>query len=144
MKFVIDASVAVKWFVEEEGHEDALAILRRGDECFAPDLIVTEVAGALDKKIKANMLAPQHAVETIKSLQEHLSLLPSTRYALPALELASELHHPVADCIYAACAIDIKAHVVTADTDFVRKASKWGYQALVRQLGQETETLVSK
>jgi predicted nucleic acid-binding protein len=143
VKLVIDASVAVKWFVEEQGHEDALAILRRGDECSAPDLIVTEVTGALDKKIKANMLTPQHAIAAIRSLQEHLSLLPSTSYALPALELASELHHPVADCIYAACAMDTQAHVVTADTEFVRKAAKWGYQALVRQLGQECDAYAS-
>ncbi|MCA3626386.1 MAG: PIN domain-containing protein [Methylobacterium sp.] len=137
MKLIIDASVVVKWFVREAGHEDALAILRRGDECFAPDLVVLEVAGALDKKIKAGTLTSEHAVEAIWSLQEHLSVLPSTPQIVAALELASELNHPLADCIYMACAIDIGATVVTADDGFVRKARNRGYGTLIRQLGHE-------
>lgn len=139
MKLVIDASVAVKWFVKEPGHDDALAILSRGDECFAPDLIISEVAGALDKKIKKPEITSSQAVEAISSLQSHLSFFSANKCVIKALELASELNHPVADCVYMACAMDIGATVVTADAEFVRKASNRGYGKLVRQLGDETE-----
>ncbi|MBW1669419.1 MAG: type II toxin-antitoxin system VapC family toxin, partial [Deltaproteobacteria bacterium] len=53
-KAVVDASVVVKWFVEEEGSEEALAIRRRyieeEVEIVAPELIHFEVLNALRYK----------------------------------------------------------------------------------------------
>ena len=46
MTVVIDASVALKWFVEEQGTEQAAALLAGQDLLIAPDLIVAEVANA--------------------------------------------------------------------------------------------------
>ena len=49
MTLVVDASVAVKWFVEEDGRQQALQILDL-DEREAPDLIIAEVANVIWKK----------------------------------------------------------------------------------------------
>ena len=38
MSFVVDASVAIKWFVQEELHEEALEILEYGETIYSPAL----------------------------------------------------------------------------------------------------------
>jgi predicted nucleic acid-binding protein len=48
-RLVIDASVAVKWVVEEEGTAEALALLR-ASKLVAPELLVAECANILWKK----------------------------------------------------------------------------------------------
>ena len=41
---VLDASVAVKWFVEEPGTAAALALLAEDESLIAPELVIAEVA----------------------------------------------------------------------------------------------------
>jgi predicted nucleic acid-binding protein len=45
MIWVVDASVALKWFLDEEGSEHARR-LKSLEEVIAPDLIVAEVSNA--------------------------------------------------------------------------------------------------
>jgi predicted nucleic acid-binding protein len=137
VKLVVDASVVVKWFVEEEGQAEALAILERGDECFAPDLVLVEVAGALDKKLKAGAVSREQAFEAVTAIQSKMTMVAGTRLIESALDLASELNHPVADCLYLACAIELDARVVSADMLFVEKARARGYLSRVFALGNE-------
>ena len=40
---VVDCSVAVKWFLEEPGDREALALLRAGERLIAPELIIAEL-----------------------------------------------------------------------------------------------------
>lgn len=51
MKLVIDASVAIKWVVDEPGTTEALA-LRRKAKLIAPDLLIAECANILWKKAR--------------------------------------------------------------------------------------------
>ena len=46
MKCVVDASVAVKWLVEEPGSAEARELLAGEDSLLAPDLLVPEVCNA--------------------------------------------------------------------------------------------------
>jgi predicted nucleic acid-binding protein len=144
VKLVVDASVVVKWFVEEDGHAEALAIFERGDECFAPDLVVVEVAGALDKKIKAGTIDSEQAFEAIGKVQSEMTMVAGSRLIERALDLASELNHPVADCLYLACAIEIDACVVSADKLFVERAHARGYLSRVYMLGNEGRAIARK
>jgi predicted nucleic acid-binding protein len=141
VKLVVDASVVVKWFVEEDGQAEALAILERGDECFAPDLVVVEVAGALDKKLKASTVTRGQALEAVEKIQSEMTMVSGARLIGSALDLASELNHPVADCLYLACAIEIDACVVSADKLFVEKANARGYLSRVYMLGNEARAI---
>jgi len=139
VRLVIDASVAVKWFVKEDGHNDAVAILQRRDECLSPDLMLPEVAGAFDKKIKAGTLDPRQAIEAIKALRNNITIIEGAKFIEASLGLASELQHPIADCIYMACAMEVGAKLVTADKIFLKKAANGGYRRLVVELGHELE-----
>jgi hypothetical protein len=135
VRLVVDASVVVKWFVEENGQSDALSILERGDECFAPDHVVVEVAGALDKKHKAKAVTREQAIEAISAIQEHLTLIAGTRLVTHAFDIAADLPHPLADCLYLACALEIDAPMVTADTLFLQRAIAAGYARSAIALG---------
>ena len=56
MRALIDASVAVKWYLPEPGERAALRVLTEAldgsRELIAPDWIVAELANALRKKVR--------------------------------------------------------------------------------------------
>jgi hypothetical protein len=59
--FVIDASIAVKWVVEEDRTAEALA-LRQRSKLIAPQLLVAECANILWKKVQREELLKEEAL----------------------------------------------------------------------------------
>ena len=51
MILIVDANVAVMWFVPEPSSEAAAALLDSADELVAPDYVHVEVASALPKPV---------------------------------------------------------------------------------------------
>lgn len=139
--FVIDASIAVKWVVEEERTDAALA-LRRGHKLIAPDLLVSECANVLWKKTERSELTREEAILAARLLaRADVELLPTRALLEPATRLAIELHHPAYDCIYLALAAENDCRFVTADAGFARKVGGLGRPALadrVSVLGRDT------
>ncbi len=59
MTLVVDASVAFKWFAQEDGTDRALVLLEREEPIVAPDLIVAEICNAAWKSLAgANFRRP--------------------------------------------------------------------------------------
>lgn len=58
MTIVVDASVALKWYVDEEDSERALALLNSGERLIAPDLIVAELCTGAWRLIRRGELHP--------------------------------------------------------------------------------------
>ncbi|MGO4448367.1 type II toxin-antitoxin system VapC family toxin [Phyllobacterium sp. TAF24] len=112
---IIDASIAIKWVVEEEGTEEAVKL--RGRYKFAaPDLLVAECANILWKKVQRNELVPDEARLAARLLQRADIELISMRGLLEeAAMLAILLGHPAYDCIYLALAKQRQCRFVTAD-----------------------------
>ena len=52
MTLVVDASVALKWFVDEDGSDRAVALLDGDEPLIAPDLVVAEVCNAAWKSLR--------------------------------------------------------------------------------------------
>jgi predicted nucleic acid-binding protein len=121
---VIDASIAVKWVIEEEGSREAVALRGRG-RLIAPDLLVAECANILWKKARRSELARDEALLAARLLQGvDVELVPMRPLLAAAARLALALDHPAYDCIYLALAVERDCRFVTAD------------QALLRKLGQ--------
>lgn len=132
MRFVIDTSVAVKWFLPENGHEAAVALLDTKATFEAPDLIFTEFATAMQKKISLGETDSVQAGESCTTLQRLLGSVTPTLFLFErALEIALDMGHPVQDCIFLACADASGLHVVTADRKLIDRASKRGFEHLV-------------
>jgi predicted nucleic acid-binding protein len=122
-RLVIDASIAIKWVVDEEGTEAALA-LRNKAELIAPDLLIAECANILWKKVQRAEFSASEALIAARLLQSANVEILATRALLEmATRLAIELGHPAYDCIYLALAIQGDCRFVTADKAFVRKIS---------------------
>jgi len=118
---VIDASVAVKWVVAEEGTPQALA-LRQRTKLIAPELLVAECANILWKKVARDELSREEALLAAKLLQgAEVELLPMRSLFEVATSLAIELDHPAYDCIYLALAVEHDCQFVTADERLLRK-----------------------
>jgi predicted nucleic acid-binding protein len=121
---VIDASIAVKWVVEENGTPEALQ-LRRVARLLAPDLLVVECANILWKKAQRRELAEEEALIAARLLQgAEIELLPTRNLLEMAARIAIDLEHPAYDCMYLAAAIDNDCRFVTADERFLRKLSQ--------------------
>ena len=128
---VIDASVAVKWVVEEPRTQDALALLGRA-RLTAPDLLVPECANILWKKVQRSELSIEEAMVAARLLQGAEVELRPTRSLLEATaRLAIELAHPAYDCVYLALALQDQCRFVTADERLLRKIAK-SSQGLLR------------
>ena len=118
---VIDASIAVKWVVEEQGTPQALT-LRRLAKLMAPELLVPECANILWMKVQRNELSKEQALLAARLLQAaEIELLPTRSLLAAATRIAIDIDHPAYDCLYLAAAVDRDCRYVTADDRFVRK-----------------------
>ena len=119
----MDASVAVKWLVQEPGSEQARLLSRARLE--APDFLPLECANILWKKVRVRDLSREEALARLQLLlQAPVSLAESRRLLEPAIEMSFDLRHPVYDCVYLALALQRQLPLVTADERLVTAVRK--------------------
>jgi predicted nucleic acid-binding protein len=124
---VVDASVAVKWFVTEEGHLPALRLLDQSHLLIAPDLIFSETANVLWKKLRKGEVTQEQSERACRILPEFFrAVVSSARLIVDAIEIAKRLDHSVYDCVYLACAQETGAKLVTADKRLVLQVKNAG------------------
>lgn len=129
MVVVVDASVAVKWYAAEAGRAEARQVLASSAELVAPDIIVTEVANALRRKVTEGAATREQALGVLDDLPGCFTrLIPTERTLLAAFDLALSLSHPFPDCVYLACAVMNGANLVTDDRNFLEKAVANGHR----------------
>ncbi len=137
---VVDASVAIRWVVDEPGTDDALALRRY--RLSAPDLLIPECANILWKKVRRNELTEQEAMLAAGLLQRaELDLVPTRRLLEPATRLAIALDHPAYDCIYLALAVASGWDFVTADQHLCNKVRDRRLPARVLSLAESLDCL---
>jgi predicted nucleic acid-binding protein len=123
--FVLDASVAIKWFLPENHSEAACRLLAQQHSLYAPDLIFSEFANVLWKRVWKNEISKNEADSTLEGLLAlHLQVQPSQSLMPLALEIACRVNRTVYDSLYLAGAIVLSSLLVTADGKFYRALSK--------------------
>lgn len=137
MIFIIDASVAIKWFVDEPDRPSARAWLDSDHQLVAPDFLRVEVANIAWKKTLRGEIAHAQASAILMALDEVFDWFEAAnRHLRPAFELAATLRHPVYDCLYLACADALGSRVVTADRRLIDIAEKAGQGSLVQAVDE--------
>ena len=126
---VLDASVTVKWFASEPGSAAARALVHSDEELVAPELTQVEVAAALVRKAIRRQLSLEeaHAALTLwfEAVNDGDIVLPPDADCLAAAsELALQLAHPLADCLYLALAERLGVALITADRAFAGRAAQ--------------------
>ena len=92
MTTVVDASVALKWYLREDDSEAALALLASGERLTAPDLIVAELCNGAWRLIRRGELRTDQLAIVARGVPDvfaslHGSASLSARAAAIALEL---------------------------------------------------------
>ena len=126
---VVDASLAVKWLVEEDDSDKAHAILQswvdQGMTRIAPYLMPFEVANALHRRVlrgEMNVVDSQRMIARL--LESRLELRQPPNLHVRALQIASQLKQSAAyDAHYVALAESVGCELWTADERFYRAAS---------------------
>jgi predicted nucleic acid-binding protein len=122
MTIVVDASVALKWYLSEEDSEAALALLDSGERLIAPDLIVAELCNAAWRLIRRGELRTEQLAIIARGVPDVFATLhASASLAARAAAIALELDHPVYDCFYLALSETRNAPLVTADRRLMLK-----------------------
>ncbi len=133
MTLVVDASIATKWFVEEDGREQALQVLDLTDRQ-APDLIIAEVANVIWKKASRGQVTDTQARAICGALPRYFDALHASGALVEsAIAIALALRHPVYDCLYLACAVRVEGRLVTADRRLIAALHGTEYASLVVQ-----------
>jgi predicted nucleic acid-binding protein len=116
---IIDASVAAKWFFNEEHSMAALFLLDNPFELKAPDLFFLEMNSLLCKRVRRLELSVTEAFEMDDEIRSMpIQSYPTTVLRERAFELALETKSSIYDCLYLALAEVLDGRMVTADRKF--------------------------
>jgi predicted nucleic acid-binding protein len=126
---VIDASVAVKWYTQEENRDEAIKILQAhmgGEiELTSPTLLAYEVINALRYNPS---LTPEDQEKAVAALfLIGIDLKPPTQELMKkATRLANKYDITIYDAVYLSQAILQDTNLVTADKELTEKAQETG------------------
>ena len=133
MKYVLDASVALKWVLTEADSPKALSIRddfrNQRHELLAPDIFPVEISHALTRAERRGLIKPPQAIRLLTDvLSTPLPLLPYL-YLLPrAVAISSAMRCGVYDCLYVALAEREGCEFLTADDKLLKNlASTFGF-----------------
>ncbi|MBI1896880.1 MAG: type II toxin-antitoxin system VapC family toxin [Acidobacteria bacterium] len=121
--YVLDASVAAKWFLPPAGETlvpQSLSILQDyasgRTELLVPDLFWAEFGNILWKAVRAGRMSRASAEEAIATLaRQSLSTSPSLLVLVDAFGVAATFQRSVYDCTYIALAVATGRRLLTAD-----------------------------
>src|SRR5271165_1408070 len=129
---IIDAGVALKWFVDEDGSKPAEILLTRADVLIAPDLIRPEVCNATWKMVRRGMMHPAQQIAAVTRVPSILDeLVPTAAFAPRAAALSRALDHPVYDCFYMALREQRDGTLVSADRRLVHRVTDTIWERMV-------------
>jgi predicted nucleic acid-binding protein len=125
VRYVLDSSVALKWFLSEPDSAKALRLrddARAGThELLAPDVFPVEITHAITRAERQGRITPAEGASFVADLLAELPDLYPSLPLLPRAYLLSSLHRQgVYDCLYVALAEREGCELVTADDKLVK------------------------
>lgn len=120
---VVDASVAIKWYLPENGEslvDQALALLDKYDNkevrFVVPDLFYVEIANAIWKAVRVGRVPQEFGDQALVLLtQRKFPAVPSLKLLERAFPIAMDYGRTVYDSLYVALAVQAKTQLITAD-----------------------------
>jgi predicted nucleic acid-binding protein len=128
---IVDANIAVHWFVATE-FSAAVSRFQSRTDLAAPGFILVEAANVLYKHSRGGKIDPRHCDRSVRLLEYLLKDVVPNEYLLPpAIALALANQHPVYDCLYLALAIERREPFATADRRLAVLAGSIGVEAIL-------------
>jgi|AntRauTorckE6833_2_1112554.scaffolds.fasta_scaffold08660_2 predicted nucleic acid-binding protein len=132
---VIDACVAIKWFLPEKNYEEAAEILSNHNRLIAPDLFQIELDSIITKKIRQRLIEKEDAYRMYDEIRNlPIQIIPYSLISTLAFDLSAALPITQYDACYLAVAIEFDQKVVTADMRFVRGMERTPFEQFIEAL----------
>ncbi len=113
---VVDASVALKWFVFEVHQGHAVNVLESRQLLLAPHHFRLELASALRKKVRAGDVLVENLEGQLADIIEvPVREVPSVNLLTGAMSIALRFNRSIYDSLYVALALQERCRLVTAD-----------------------------
>ena len=114
-RFVVEACLAVKWFVPEVHSDNAVRLLEGHHELIAAGQFLTEAADLLSSKVRLGELTIGESREVFAALGSvAVDVHPSRPLVEGALEIASAMGRPLSDGLNLALAVRQDCRMITA------------------------------
>nr|WP_294516005.1 type II toxin-antitoxin system VapC family toxin [uncultured Rhodopila sp.] len=123
MALVVDASVALKWVLQEPDSHLAQALAEGDETLLVPDFWLNEVCNVLWLQVRKRIFSPDEAREGLALLRAVVEPTPTGELELHdvALDIGLATNHSTYDTLYLAFALAMGARaVVVADGLFVK------------------------
>ncbi len=121
MKRVVDASVAIKWYVPEVYEQEASRLQKSGDELHAPELILPEFGNIVWKKVTRREITEKEGQKIVTEFSRlNLVYHPQRQIIKSAFTGAMMTSQTVYDWTYMALALSLGCQFVTADERFYK------------------------
>lgn len=130
---VVDASVAVKWFLNEQDSSQALGLFHQSYKLVAPELIRIEVLAAIAKRVRMGQLAIDDAAEQMERwrstlLKRAVFIVDGNQQYQEEAALSLQERHNFYDCVYLVLAKKLRVPLVTADQRLAELAQNLGIE----------------
>ncbi len=133
MSLVVDASVGLKWVLQEPDSHLANALACGRKMLLMPDFWLNEATNVLWLQVRRKILQPEEAREGLDLLRQLIQPTPTGDLTLHdvALDIGLEVNHSTHETLYLAFAVAMGARgVVMTNGPFAAAMKRHGYPAL--------------
>jgi predicted nucleic acid-binding protein len=132
---VIDACVAIKWFLPEQGYEKASGIIQSYPEFLAPELFLIEIDAVITKKVRKREIELSEAYILYDEVRKlPFKLIRYDQTAKLSFELSATLPITTYNATYLSVALQFNEEVYTADRRFYRGVSTTPFRDYVKSI----------
>lgn len=116
MAVVVDASIALKWVIDEPDSDLAQQLVVE-ERLIAPDLLLIECASSLCTKARRGQITNEQAMAALAAIEATpFTNIATASHVSTAQSIALALGQTAYDALYLAVALTERATLVTADT----------------------------
>lgn len=120
---MVDASVGLKWVLQEADRHLAEALVRTEPDLLVPDFWLVEATNVLWLQVRKKLFTPDDARDWLALLRAQVEPMPTAHMRLHdlALDIGIAINHSTYDTLYLAFAVAMGANAVVAtDSPFLQ------------------------
>lgn len=144
MNLIVDANVAVKWYIPEPGWARAQSIGRFEGVLAAPGHALGEIGHVLVQRFKEGKLSEQQLKLARITPPGTLLLIALGELFDLAMEIALQTGEAFYDALYVAAAVQYETVVATADAALIRKSRMSPWERFVMPLDDWSDQFVHR
>lgn len=135
MRYIVDASVAVKWYVPEIYEREATRLLKGRHQLHVPELIFPEVGNIIWKKVRRGEIRKADGEIIVAAILRKRWTIHSHKKTFKSSFTGADITgQTVYDWTYLALAISLSCEFVTADEKFYKALENTAFGANLKLL----------